>query len=175
MWQPLARWQTETPVVPYGAQTRLQQSLHPVQTVPSTPPLQRVLPGIGVSHFPSVAPAATLQTPPQQSRGFEHASPSCVHQDEPMSQTPALQSFEQQSALEAHALPEVRHEPLRGSHLPPAQLPPQHSLDVVHAPLSETQVLPSQTPLLHAKEQQSVEELQVPPATTHRPTVEAHV
>jgi hypothetical protein len=68
-----------------------------------------------------------LQIPPQQSRGFEQTSPFCTHHDDPVSQTPALQSLEQQSALAVHALPEVRHEPLSGSHLPPEQLPPQHS------------------------------------------------
>jgi hypothetical protein len=149
MWQPLARWHTDAPLVPYGAHTRLQQSLQVLQTVPSTPPLQRVLPGWGVSQRPSVAPAATLQTPPQQSRGFEQTSPSCAHHDEPRSQTPALQSLEQHSALEAQALPAVRQEPLKGWHLPAEQLPPQHSLLLAHAPLSETHALPSQTPPLH--------------------------
>jgi len=171
----LARWHTDTPLVPKGAQTRLQQSLQAVQTVPSTPPLQRVLPGCGVSQRPSVAPVATLQMPPQQSRGFEHTSPSCAHHDEPRSQTPALQSLEQHSALEVHALPAVRQEPLKGWHFPAEQLPPQHSALLVQAPLSETHALPSQTPLLHWKEQQSVAALQGAPAATHLPMVDTQL
>jgi hypothetical protein len=98
-----------------------------------------------------------------------------MHHDPPMSQTPALQSFEQQSALSVQALPEVRHEPLSGWHFPPVQLPPQHWPLLVHAPLSETQIFPSHTPPLHASEQQSVPAAQEPPAATHRPTVDAQV
>jgi hypothetical protein len=116
-----------------------------------------------------------LQSPPQQSRGFEHTSPSCAHHDPPGSQTPALQYFEQQSSLAVHALPEVRHEPLSGWHLPPLQLPPQHWPLLVQAPLSETQMFPPHTPLLHENEQQSVDELHAAPAATHRPTVEMQV
>jgi hypothetical protein len=73
-WQPLAGWQTFTPVGPYGAQRRLQQPLQASQTVPSTPSEQYVEP-LGVAQVPSVAPAAMLQIPPQQSLGFEQASP----------------------------------------------------------------------------------------------------
>ena len=42
MWQPLAGWQTFTPVTPYGAQSRLQHPLQSPHTVPSTPPLQKL-------------------------------------------------------------------------------------------------------------------------------------
>jgi hypothetical protein len=83
--------------------------------------------------------------------------------------------LEQQSELALHALPEVRHEPLSGSHLPPEQLPPQHSPWLAQAPLSETQVFPSHTPLLQANEQQSVGALQRLPVPRHRPTVETQV
>jgi hypothetical protein len=64
-----------TPLLPKGAQSRLQQSLQLSQTVPSTPPLQYVDPVGGAPHVPSVAPAATLQVPPQQSAGLAQASP----------------------------------------------------------------------------------------------------
>jgi hypothetical protein len=175
MWQPLARWQTDTPVVPYGTQTRLQQSPHPEQTVPSTPPLQRVLPGAGVEHRPSVAPDATLQMPPQQSAGLEQTSPFCVQKDDPRSHIPALQSFEQQSALEAHELPEVRQEPLSASHFPLAQFPPQHAPWLVHDAPSDTQVIALHAPLSQESEQQSVPAEHAPPAATHRPTVDVQV
>ena len=74
--------------------------------------------------------------------------------------------------MAVHALPAVRHDPLKDWHLPPVQFPPQHCELLVHAPLSETHVVPSQTPPLHTSEQQSVGEPQRPPATTHRPMLE---
>ena len=75
MWQPVAGWQIFTPVAPYGAQRRLQQLLHSSQTVPSTPPLQNDGPAGGAPHVPTVAPAAILHTPPQQSFAREQMSP----------------------------------------------------------------------------------------------------
>jgi len=74
-WQPLAGWQTLTPVGPYGAQRRLQQPLQASHTVPSTPSEQYVAPLGGFAHVPSVLPAGMVQIPPQQSFGFEQASP----------------------------------------------------------------------------------------------------
>jgi hypothetical protein len=146
--------------------------LHELQMVPSTPPLQRVLPGEGVSQRPTDRPAAMLQIPPQQSRGFEQISSFCAQNEEPRSQIPALHSFEQHSPPVVHALPAVRHDPPSGAHLPPEQLPPQHCASAVHAPLSATQAVPSQTPPAHTKEQQSMGELQRLPAATHRPMLE---
>ena len=88
MWQPSAGWQTFTPDVPYGAQRRLQQSPHPLHTVPSTPPLQKDAPAGGAPQVPSVAPAAIVQTPPQQSGPCEQVSPFWMQNDEAIEQWP---------------------------------------------------------------------------------------
>src|SRR5260370_22319840 len=76
MWQPLARWQTFTPVGPYGAQSRLQQLLQPSHTVPSTPPLQYDGPVGAAPHAPTVAPSGTTQKPPQHWVDEAQASPA---------------------------------------------------------------------------------------------------
>ena len=75
MWQPLAGWQMKTPVRAYGRHRRLQHCPQPLQNDPSTDPLQRVDPGAGTPQVPSVAPAAIVQTPPQQSPPCTQASP----------------------------------------------------------------------------------------------------
>jgi len=51
--QPLAGWQTLTPLGAYGAQSRLQQPLHALHTVPSTPSEQNVAPDGGGAQVPS--------------------------------------------------------------------------------------------------------------------------
>jgi hypothetical protein len=79
-----------TPVGPYGAHRRLQHVPQPLQNDPSTAPLQRVLPGAGTLHVPSVAPAAMLQIPPQQSPPCTHASPVWMQYDPPSAQCPSL-------------------------------------------------------------------------------------
>ena len=125
-------------------------------------------------HVPRVAPGATLQIPPQQSRGLEQTSPSCVQNDEPRSHLPFLHSFEQHSPLVVHAFPEVRQVPLSGWHVPFVHLPPQQAPSLVQAPLSATQVLEEHTPLLQARVQQSVLAEQLAPAAAHLPTDDAH-
>jgi hypothetical protein len=63
-----------TPVM-YGAQTRLQQSLHPAHSVPSTLPSQFDAPAGGRPHVPMTAPFGLLHEPPQQSLAFAQTSP----------------------------------------------------------------------------------------------------
>src|SRR5262249_5585103 len=92
-WQPLAGWQTRTPVGPYGAQRRLQQppphegipasfvttppsAPAPAQSMPSTS-VQFAAPAGGWAHVPSVAPFGMVQTPAQQSVGCAQTSPIC--------------------------------------------------------------------------------------------------
>jgi hypothetical protein len=79
-----------TPVGPYGAHKRLQHVPQPLQYSPSTPPVQRVAPGFGALHVPSVAPAALVQMPPQQSLPRTHASPDWMQYDPPRAQWPSL-------------------------------------------------------------------------------------
>jgi hypothetical protein len=78
--QPLAGWQTLTPVGPNGAHSRLQHSLQAPQVSPSSP-VQYVPPPAGRPQTPSFAPAAIVQTPPQQSPAFVHASPVWMQND----------------------------------------------------------------------------------------------
>jgi hypothetical protein len=68
---------------------------------------------------PDVAPAAMLQTPPQQSGEFEQTSPVWMQNDEPIWHVPFEQSFEQHSALSPQALPDVLHAALSGLQTPP--------------------------------------------------------
>jgi hypothetical protein len=56
--------------------------LQPLHTVPSTPSLQYVGPDGGGAHFPTVAPAAIVQMPPQQSAAAEQASPVWTQKEE---------------------------------------------------------------------------------------------
>jgi hypothetical protein len=167
VWQPVAGWQTNTPVGPHGAHERLQQlppheGMPPSATPPTVPP-QRTPSGIwqfagpvgGGPHVPSVAPAGTLQLPPQQSVPVWHVSP-CWLQKDPCWQVPPLQRPEQQSVLEVHALPSVLHIGLSAAHRPLVQLPLQHWLPVVHAvpsglQLGKAQAPPVQTPLQHTE------------------------
>jgi hypothetical protein len=66
----------ETPVGPYGAQSRLQQSVQLPQTEPSTPPEQNDAPDGGGAHVPTALPDAIVQVEEQQSLAFEHRSPA---------------------------------------------------------------------------------------------------
>jgi hypothetical protein len=82
---------------------------------------------------------------------------------------------EQQSEFVAHELPAVLQLVLRGAHTSPLQVPPQHSLSVVHASLSETQASLVHLPLAsHWKLQQSGPAEQPSPSPAHVPTTEAH-
>jgi hypothetical protein len=93
-----------------------------------------------------------VHTPPQQSGPDEHASPSCVQNDEASEQVPPAQSCEQQSVFCMHALPAVLHEVLSGVHVP-LHLPPQHCASLVHAELSERHACPLHWPPTHESEQ----------------------
>jgi hypothetical protein len=64
-----------TPVGPYGAHRRLQQSPQLPHTVPSTASEQYVAPDGGEEHVPTVLPCAMLQTPEQHSVLAEQTSP----------------------------------------------------------------------------------------------------
>src|SRR5450432_1342558 len=109
MWHPCAGWQIVTPDVPYGAHRRLQQSPHPVHTVPSTPPLQKVAPAGGAPHTPRVWPAEIVHTPPQQSAAWAHTSSFWMQNEDAIEQRPLAQSCEQHSELWPHVLPDVLH------------------------------------------------------------------
>jgi hypothetical protein len=91
-WQPLAGWQTSTPVGPHGAQARLQQappqlgrpaSLNttpppaamPPQSCPSTRPQLAGPAGADGAHVPSDCPPCVVHVPVQQSAPTEQASP----------------------------------------------------------------------------------------------------
>ena len=77
------------------------------------PSLQYVAPEGGGPHFPTVAPCATEQTPPQQSAGAEQASPTWTQKEE-FEHTPLRQSLEQHSSLPPQPLPSVLQVVLRG-------------------------------------------------------------
>jgi hypothetical protein len=166
MWQPSAGWQIFTPDVPYGAQSRLQQSPHPLHTVPSKPPLQKLAPAGGAPQVPSVAPAAIVQTPPQQSGPCEQVSPLWMQKEDAIEQWPEAQSFEQHSELCAHALPDVLHDLLSAVQLPPEHVPLQQSALAEHACPSETQVCVAHWPPTQESEQQSSDVLHVAPAAS---------
>ena len=63
-----------TPVEPYGAHSRLQQSVQLPQTMPSTPSLQYVGPDGGTPQVPSVFPAAMVHADEQHSLLREQTS-----------------------------------------------------------------------------------------------------
>jgi hypothetical protein len=130
-WQPLAGWQTKTPVGPYGAQRRLQHSPQPLHTWPSTTP-HFAGPVGGSAQVPSTPLALTLQIPEQQSLSRLQASPTWMHHDEPSWHLPLLQSREQQSMLLVHALPAVWQAGLSAWQLPPEQMPLQQSDGCAH-------------------------------------------
>jgi hypothetical protein len=118
---------------------------------------------------PSVAPpSAMLHTPPQQSVGFAHTSPSWP-QNEDALHLPALHSPEQQSALPAQVLPSVLQVVLSGTQVPPVQLPLQQSLLEVHACLSAVHSPRLQTPLVHVPEQQSAADVHAAPRLEQSP------
>ncbi len=74
------------PVAAYGSHERLQHGFvlqgpvgpqtEPAVVQPPAPEADATL------QTPRLAPAAFVQRPPQQSRSVEHASPSCVQNDE---------------------------------------------------------------------------------------------
>jgi hypothetical protein len=118
-------------------------------------------------HVPSVAPAALVQLPPQQSTSVPHASPFWTQNDAAAAQTPFWQSCEQQSPLAVHGLPEVLHVVLSGVHLPAVHLPPQHAPSAVHAPLSAVHCVPEHVPLTQEKVQHWLFVVHAAPAPAH--------
>ena len=84
---------------------------------------------------PDVAPWAFVQMPLQHCASVAQISLVCVQNDPLLEQIPLLQNFEQHSKFCVHELPVVR-QVFSGVHLPPPQVPPQHSAFVVHAWLS---------------------------------------
>jgi hypothetical protein len=89
-----------------------------------------------VEQTPTVAPAAFVHEPPQQSRSAPQASPFWTQNEGDDAQTPPLQNCEQHSPPAAHGLPAVLHVVLSGVHFPPSHLPPQHSALPPHGALS---------------------------------------
>jgi hypothetical protein len=129
--------------------------------------LQNEAPAGGAPQVPSVAPAAIVQTPPQQSGPCEQASPSWMQNDDAIEQCPvASQSFEQQSPLVVHALPDVLHDVVSAWHLPPEHEPLQQSVPVMQAWLSDAHTCVAHLPPTHESEQQSSEPLHDDPAAT---------
>ena len=184
--QPLGGWHMRRPER-CGAQARLQHSpphdgmpLPPSASPPQATPAT-VHPGtpggLGSPQVPTVAPAALSQIPPQHSLCAAQTSPFCV-QNDPVEQTPPLQSLEQHSSLAAQALPVVRQTGFSGAHTPALQVPLQHCAELVHAWLSEVHCAPLQVPALQRRVQQScglAHELppgrQVPPPAPPAPPV----
>jgi hypothetical protein len=186
VWQPVAGWQTSTPVGPHGAQLRLQ---HPPphwgtplskKTTPPSPalPPQRTPSGIwqlaeplgGGPHVPSVCPDATLQVPVQQSLAVWQASPCCTQNEEAW-QVPPLQYPEQQSPATAQALPSVLQPGLSVAHAPLVHVPLQHWAFAVHAALSAAHAGKAQAPLLHTLLQHAPFVLHALPSDAHPPSV----
>jgi len=84
-----------------------------------------------------------------------HASPFCP-QNEPVAQTPLVQSLEQHSPCAEHGLPKVRHTGFSGVQVLPLHVPLQHCAEVVHAWLSAVHCDPLHVPLSQTSVQQSV-------------------
>jgi hypothetical protein len=114
-------------------------------------------------------PAVITQSPEQHVSLLLHTSPVWMQNEEPSLQTPASHSCEQQSALAAQGLPAVRQlaPGFRGWHMPPAQLPPQHEGESVHACPSAMQLPALQRLPEQMSEQHSVEAAQPPPVAVH--------
>jgi hypothetical protein len=98
-WQPLAGWQTRTPLGPHGAHDRLQQGPphagtpasgpspvplvpEPPQSWPSTTPQLAGPLGGEAPQVPSVCADATVHVPVQQSAAVAHASPAWPQKEE---------------------------------------------------------------------------------------------
>jgi len=73
----------KTPVGPYGAHNRLQQSLQLPHTVPSTPSEQYVGADGGAAQVPSVFPVGMVHVEEQQSLSREQTSFVWMQKDEP--------------------------------------------------------------------------------------------
>lgn len=174
-WQPLAGWQTNTPVGAYGAHSRLQQSVQEPHRVPSTPSVQNVGAVGGAAQVPSVLPCAIVQVPEQHCDPAVQTSLVWTQNDEPSWQRPLEQSPEQQSAFVVHAFPAVRHAVVSGTHLFAVQVPPQHCPFDVQLPLSDTHAVPEHLPPTQFKLQHSVDTVHAAPLAEHTLVLGAHV
>jgi hypothetical protein len=142
-WQPLAGWQTSTPVGPYGAQRRLQHAppqagtVPPVTTPPQTVPstwLQLLAPPGGGPHVPYRLPATGVHTPVQQSPLLPHVSPTCWQNDGVVQMPLAGQNIEQHCEACVHGFPTVVQPDGGGVHVPfDPHAPLQHCALVVQA------------------------------------------
>jgi hypothetical protein len=118
--------------------------------------VQKVAPEGGASHLPSLAPAAIVQLPVQQSPSRAHTSPGWIQYETPSVHLPFSQVSEQQSEFTLHVLPEVLQDVFKGTHRLPVHLPPQHCASAVQALLSEMQAAAAHLLLSQRKLQQSV-------------------
>jgi hypothetical protein len=134
--------------------------------VPSTPPLQKDAPAGGAPQVPSVAPAAIVQTPPQQSGPCEQVSPFWMQNDEAIEQWPDVQSCEQHSELWVHALPDVLHDLLSAMQVPPEHVPLQQSVPAVQACPSDTHACVPHCPPTHESEQHWIDVVHGAPAAS---------
>jgi hypothetical protein len=164
-----------TPVGPYGAQRRLQQSPHPLQTFPSTPSWQYVEPAGAAAQVPTVLPLGTSQIEEQQSCAFVQMSPCWTQKEAPSWHFPPRHRFEQQFELAVQSLPAVLQEVFNAAHLPPVQVPLQQLPLVVQAAPSLTQAADAQVPDTQLRVQHSVGALQAAPGAAHAPTLAAQV
>jgi hypothetical protein len=151
-WQPLAGWHTRTPVGPHGAHARLQHGPPHAgrppastrttafaalsQSCPSTTPQLAGPPGGCAPQVPSVAPAAIVHVPVQQSDPPAHESPPWPQKEDAW-HVPFEQSLEQHSSPDAHWLPRVLHVAFSAAQAPPTQRWLQQLPFEVHAPWSE--------------------------------------
>src|SRR5215472_11528006 len=100
-------------------------------------------------------PTVMLQTPPQQSAGWLHTSPTWPQKDDG-EQTPPAQSCEQQSPFKLQVSPRTRHM-LMGVHVPPVpQMPLQHCEPLEQGWLSDVHDGLVQTPVVQTPVQQSL-------------------
>jgi hypothetical protein len=150
-WQPLAGWQTKTPVGPQGAQARLQQapphagtpaslkikppSVTPAQSIPSVSPQFAGPDGALTAHVPRADPEARLQLPTQQSLSTEQASPLWTQKEDAW-HCPPLQRPEQQLPFVAQVFPSVAQIVFSAWHFPPVHCWLQQSPLAVQPALS---------------------------------------
>ena len=117
--------------------------------------------------MPSVAPADFWQSPEQQVLESLHTSPVWMQNEAPSLHVPASHRLEQHWEFAVQGLPAVWHALLSGWHRPALQLPPQHEVESTQARLSAMHALALQWPAVHANEQHSVEDWQLPPVAVH--------
>jgi hypothetical protein len=174
-WHPLGGWQIRMPVGAYGRQDLLQQLPPHCGSVPPVVAAEHAWPAgvqppapeaLTTLQVPSVAPAAMVHLPPQQSRSAEQASPFWVQKDAATEQRPFWQRPEQQSPFFPQGLPDVLQLVLSGVQVPPPHLPPQHWASVVQAALSAVHWLVEHLPSAQEKVQHSLLALQAAPDAT---------